>query len=462
MMSAELQIALDVVALAIGFGLILWGFRIYRLWIALSGAATGAALGVALAMLATGSMDTIVLSAAAGALLGALMAWPFQKAAVFITAGVATGLLGVLSLQAWAGPDQVAAIASAVVATLGFLAGGMLAVRLFEPAVTLAMAFAGALVVFHAVFVPADTWAGDAAAILNRIVGVYTARLPAFVATAALFLGLALWLQSGRRRRKQSRGSLRDALGRRIAVRFAALILVAWTAAALLGVSRGWQVSSFELIGMHPLSWPVVTLAAVTLAGLPRFSPRAPHIPPFPPDTPPNGRSLIYAWVAFGLFAMPALTAAVFATFGAPWDAIVGFYRAFALGPAASIATKYGVSLALLPLALASAVRSASREHAERAAVALETDETPDARDAEPEDIDGDPLARTQPGAAMAPADPQVTQPGAPAPRCGDPVVTQPGTPTPRYTDPAVTQPGLERALVTTQPLKDVRASKII
>ena len=443
MMTAELQIALDVVALASGFALVLWGFRIYRLWLGLTGAAAGAALGVAVATFATGSTDGMMLSAAGGALVGALIAWPLQKAVVFVGVGAATGLLGVLALQAWAGPGP--GPVTAIVATFAFLAGGILAVRLFEPAVTLAMAFTGALAVFHAVFVPADVYAGDAAAIFNRMLGVYAEQISAFVATTALFMGLAFWLQSGRRRRKQGRSSLRDALGRRFAVRFAALILMAWTAAALLGLSQSWQVSSFELIGMHPLSWPVVTLAAVAFSGLSRVTPRALQAPPPTPDTPPHRRSTAWAWIAFGLIAMPVLTAAVFATFGAPWQAIGGFYRAFMLGPAASIAAKCGISLALLPLALMGAVRSASREYMElAAAIARDAQEMPEAP-VDPGDIEDDPLARTQPGATMAPADPRTTQPGVAAPRSDD---------------PAVTQPGFDHALVTTQPLPDLRSSR--
>jgi hypothetical protein len=218
------------------------------------------------------------------------------------------------------------------------------------------MAFQGAQAVFHAVFVPADAYSGSFREIAARLLGLYADNVIALGITTLLFVGFALWYQKGvARRRDPADPHWASALAaRRISVRYAALILATWIVTAVLSLSGQWSLSSFDLAGMHALSWPLVSV--ITLALL------RPQPVPIEIASPPRKRSYrILRIAAFGAIVPPVVTGALFMAYGAPWQTISGFYESFLHGPSTALAAKLGYSLAVLPLLLATAVPRARR-----------------------------------------------------------------------------------------------------
>ncbi|MCI0434066.1 MAG: hypothetical protein L0271_10600 [Gemmatimonadetes bacterium] len=397
-MFAELQIGLDALALAIGFAFVLWGVRLYRIWIGLIGFAMAGAAGAGVAALTADSLEAMLIGGAAAGLVGALLAWPLHKIFAAFVAAALSGVLGGLAAETWIGGG-----AGLPVGTVAFLVGGIVALRWFESAVQLAMSFTGAQAVFLAVFAPPGLFSGGPIRIGERLLDVHSQNLPAFLVNTALFMGLGWWIHAGRVRSRKGQASVSDGYGRSIAVRFAGLILLAWLATALLGLRLDWQLSSFELLGMHPLSWPVVTLAAVAVGGL--RQPRPEIVVPAP--SPP------VSWVTpvvFSTVAMPLITAALFVAYGASWDAAGDFYRAFMGGTAGSVATKFGVSLALLPLVMVGAARRAAKQSEPAALADIDTGSTAVGLDQVGVSGEDEP-AEPQPDLAPAADPPETTRP---------------------------------------------------
>jgi hypothetical protein len=59
---------------------------------------------------------------------------------------------------------------------------------------------------------------------------------------------------------------------------------------------------------------------------------------------------------AFGVIVPPIVTGALFVAYGAPWQTVGGFYAAFLQGPSTALAAKFGYSLAVFPVLLATAL----------------------------------------------------------------------------------------------------------
>lgn len=343
--------ALSALWLAVGFALVLWGFRIFKAWVVAIGAIGGGAAGAAITGAISGGPEGALMGGLLGAAGGALIAWPLQRVMVFFAAGVTTGTVAAAAAVAFAGSDYVAGAAIA-----GFLLGGILAAWLYETVVIAAMAFTGAQAVFHALYVPIQTFTGSPETIAGRILGIYAEEFVVFVATVAIFVAFAIWYQRGpaKRRDRSPAEAARAIAARRVSVRLAFAIVAAWFAAAILVAAGFWPVSTFELVGMHPLSWPPVAIAGLVFLSLrPIVTTQGPG------DAPPVGRyrsrSRLLRAAAFAAVAPPVLTAALFVSLGGSWDGLIDYYRAFLAGPAAVVATKWTFSLGLLPLLLFSA-----------------------------------------------------------------------------------------------------------
>jgi len=345
--TAGTMAAINAVWLAAGFALVLWGLRIFKLWVAGTGLVAGAFLGAAFASVVFGTRDATLAGSLAGAFLGALAAWPLQKIVVFIAAGTTAALVVAAGAVAIAGADNVA-----IVSIIGFVGGGLLAMWAYDVVVIAAMAFTGAQAVFHAAYVPFDVYNNAPSAIASRLLGIYALRFPVFVATTVLFIGFSLWYQRGpgRKRERSPAGNARAIAARRISIRFAVLIVLAWLFAAALVAAGIFSASTFELVGMHPISWPVVALAA-----LPFIRPRPAVIQMADGDvTRPRSRTRrrLLGMAAFGAIVPPVLTAGLFVAYGETWVSLSDFYRSFFSGPGTVIAAKWAYSLCLLPLVL--------------------------------------------------------------------------------------------------------------
>jgi len=343
---AELQLVLRSLELAAGFALVLWGLRIFKLYVALLGLVVGAAVGAGVTAMTSGSTEAMTAGMMIGGVAGALLAWPLQKLIVFLASAAAGGLLAMLAANAWVGSDygMIALIGGGVV-------GGVAAIALYDTIVVAAMAFNGAQAIFHAVFVPIDAYGAAPRDFADRVLAVYAEQWLAFVITTVLFVTYAVWYQRGVRRAAKTSdiGRLRSRAVRRVSVRLAGLVLAAWVLSSWMVLTGEWELSSYGLAGMHALSWPLVCVA--TLMFLRRYAPRQ-AIEGDVAARRVRRTTRFLATAAFGVMVPPAITAALFLASGASWDALLGYWGAFISGPASSIAAKWVFAL-LFPLLVA-------------------------------------------------------------------------------------------------------------
>lgn len=349
-MPAATFAALSALWLAAGFALVLWGLKIFRAWVLIVGILAGGAIGAAVAVAMVGAQDAAVAGALAGAAIGGFAAWPLQRTMVFLAAGLATAMVAAAAAVAFAGTDYIAGFSIA-----GFLAGGILAVALYETVIISAMAFTGSLAVFHAMYVPVDAFRGRPEDIAARLLGIYAAQFVVFVAGAAVFVAFALWYQRGpaRKRERPPARAARAIAARRVSVRLAFLVVAAWIATAGLIAAGFWPVSTYELVGMHPVSWPAVALATLL------FLAAAPNVVEGEGDDRVvlrnRSRGHFARTAAFAAVVPPVVTAGLFVMMGGSWDGLGDYYRAFLAGPPPVVAAKWTFSLGLLPLLLFSA-----------------------------------------------------------------------------------------------------------
>jgi hypothetical protein len=348
--SVALPLALQALWLAMGFAFVLWGLRIFKAYVALLGGALGCAAGAAAAAIFFGSTEAMIGCALAGTLVGALLAWPLQKLLVFAVAGATISALAMFVVVA-RGNDENLLLA----AIIGFVAGGVLTLLLYDIVIIVALAFHGAQAVFQSAFVTADAYIGTPREVVERLLGIYSERIVAFAVTTLLFVGLALWYQRrlARPRGRTPEQEVRAAVARRVCLRLAVTILAVRVISAALALSGTWHISSFELTGLHALSWPLACVATVLLLrGAVR---RLTGSGDAAPARARRGRRHL-ALALFGVTLLPALTAALFVAYGASWDSLIGFYLAFISGTAGSIAAKWTFAFGLLPLLLAGVV----------------------------------------------------------------------------------------------------------
>ncbi|MGH7503700.1 MAG: hypothetical protein ACREL7_18395 [Longimicrobiales bacterium] len=346
-MPPELRFVLDVVSLALGFALVLWGLRFFKVFVALTGLLVGAGLGGALGSVAIDADNGLFIGAAVGGILGALAAWPLQRVIAFLVAGASAGLAAAVVTGGPPGSE-----AFGPVFAIGFLIGGVLGLVIFERIVIAALAFTGAQAIFLAAFVPNDVYAaGSVRGVAEGVVGVYEGRLAAFVVTTLTCIGLALWQQrSGRKLPIEPRAR---AL-RRVPTGFAVLLLAANLMVGFGTFAAGWNTSSFALTGLHPMAWPFVSMATVMFLGVrTRLTQIRVESDGVDAMQRPRRRGVNYPIFALlAIAALPLATALVFRTAGSPTWGLNAFYGAF-IGPLEPVlALKWFIALIWLPAIL--------------------------------------------------------------------------------------------------------------
>jgi hypothetical protein len=355
-LTLEIQLAAQVLTLATGLLLTVWGLRIFRLYIASIGLLFGGVAGGLIGTFAFGSDQAALAGAAIGGVLGVLLAWPLQKMVVVLITAVIGSILATVAVVTATGSDH--AIPAAIG---GFIAGTIIAIALFDIIVICAMALNGAQLVFQAIFVPADSWIGTPREVAMRILGIYVDNVLALGVTTVMFVAFAWWYQRRFSRKRIAAAPNPEPLltARRIPFRLAGLLVAAVAATAGLAVLGEDVTTSLQLLGFHALSWPLVAVAAVLLV-----RPR-PASAPDASTGKTHWRNRSYLGVTvFGLVVPPLVTAALFFAYGFNPESALAFYRGFISGPPAVIALKAGLSFGVLPLILVSAVPRSARRRA--------------------------------------------------------------------------------------------------
>ncbi len=276
-----IETVINYVYLLVGFAMILWGLKLFKLYIILTGIAVGMALGPMVIACVFGlALDgnvflgwamflnavsehpgLLLIAAAVGAIVGGSLAWPLRKLLVFLIAGFWSGLLGAVILAALEAPQNV-------LLGLGFglfVIGGAVAVYFYEYVIIILMALGGAQTVFHTVFSTHVVFAIDGfAEVWRYLLHSYAERIMAFLLSIGLFVWFAFYFQkravveNGDDRRKQ----LRVIRLRRLSYLLSGLAVVGYVLTDLVGPAFSGTV----LIGSSVFSWPLVALASGAFA----------------------------------------------------------------------------------------------------------------------------------------------------------------------------------------------------
>jgi hypothetical protein len=343
---AELRFIIDLGFLAVGFGLVLWGLRIFKAYVLLVGLLVGAGLGGAIGSVAINGDNGLLIGALGGGFIGAIAAWPLQRIIAFLMAGAATGL--VVSLATGAVPGSEA---FGPAFAIGFLIGGFLGLIIFERIVIAALAFTGAQAIFLAAFVPNEVYNPNSfTAIADGILGVYESRMAAFAITTITCIGLALWYQRSGRNATPLQARARSL--RRVPVGFAILILFANIAVGLGAFAFGWETSSFALTGLHPLAWAFTSMMTVVFLGA-RSRFLAPQESPTGAEIRPRRKGTAYPVYLLGsVAALPLATGFVFRSAGSPTWGLGAFFGAFIDAAPPVLAFKWFAALIWLPFVM--------------------------------------------------------------------------------------------------------------
>lgn len=244
----------SILLLALATFLVLAGLRIWKFYVNLVGAFVGLALGMFVASLFGGGVVLTVIIGMLGALVGSYVAWPLQKATVFIAVGAALASVGMALAQIIMPEWVVWAIGAAL-----FILGGWLSLRLLEPLLIVSMAVAAARVSTHAL-------GGSVCPLQGIRAGVEGVRDavamldPLFVLLAVVYALFALFVQ---------RGCADDEdLAPVVRQRRAILRGAAWMGAAfmLLDLTLYYLFHMRPITGFSPFMWPILALLCGLLA----------------------------------------------------------------------------------------------------------------------------------------------------------------------------------------------------
>lgn len=252
---------ISVVFLVIGTALVLWGLRIFKVYVVLTGFGIGASLGAVVGGLATRSREGVFIGGLMGAILGAAVAWPLQKLIVFLLAGTTSALVGVAAAAALEMPQNEWWKAGLLL----FVVGGVLALSFYEYVIIIVMAFNGAQWIFNADSYGEllrsgrgiiETW--------QYLIRVYSESIVSFLFTVAVFVWFSLHFQKRAVIQRGDSAERREGVRRfrRLSYLVALLAIVNYAVSGSL--ARVFYPSTALPFG--PWSWPLVAVAASGLA----------------------------------------------------------------------------------------------------------------------------------------------------------------------------------------------------
>ncbi len=348
-MSFDWPLIIDLTALSLAVSLVLWGVRVFRGYIIFLGALLGGVAGFLLGMLLVPDNSMPIVFAVTLACVGGLIAWPLQKVYIFMTAGLTAVISGLGALSAL-GFDSVPL---SVTTLLIFIAGGIIALLLFDYVIIIVTAFAGGHIIFSVLYSGelsaflTRQYQASLGSLFERIAKSVGAHFPAYLLCIVVMVSFALYVQRFQALRKtDSKQDRADkCLLRRISYLFAFLFLSAFL---VIRLSESW-IGAKMLIGYGLLAWPFVSLMSVLLIKLLRK-------PEYSNLTIWQRYGLLSA---FALTVLPAIdyiiTALTQVDLPVPW-----FYVTFVTVSPAFTFAKILFSAVLLPLFLIPYVISAS------------------------------------------------------------------------------------------------------
>jgi len=253
-------------SLLIAFAFVLWGGRLFKIFVVLLGIGAGLLIGFFLGSIAGLGPQGGGAGAVIGAIVLGLLAWPLHKVFVFLIGGLFFGFVTAsiaTSLQVPETTLNAAAIA-------GFVVGGVLSILIRNVFVISLMAAAGAQTVLSVMFSRSFLPMKSFEALLRDYSGFYAERIGLFLTMIGIYVAFALFLQvlcapkeKELRKVKYERLAAKGRV-RRILYLFAFIQLAGWTITRMVPAASGFDHT--PVTGITLLSWPAAAvLSAIVL-----------------------------------------------------------------------------------------------------------------------------------------------------------------------------------------------------
>ncbi len=136
--------------LLFAFACILWGLRIFKIFLVVLGLWLGFGTGIFVGDFLAESSSSLIWWGVGGAVIFALLAWPLQKLFVFSGVGVMVAFLVFAMVMSRGGEPESGLIAAATV----FIIAGFIAVMIYDYFVIVLMSFVSAYLIIDICFLP--------------------------------------------------------------------------------------------------------------------------------------------------------------------------------------------------------------------------------------------------------------------------------------------------------------------
>jgi len=367
--------------LAFAFACILWGLRIFKIFLVVLGFVVGFGLGIFIADFFGGVTGSLYLWGIGGAIICAFLAWPLQKMFVFTGVGLLVGFLVFAMVMSRGGEPESGLIAGATMV----IVAGFIAVLIYDYFVIVLMAMVSAYLIINISYLPGEfrelfeTFVyvkGGILKMIERFGGYYATLIWPSIIVLAMVVLFAIYVQKilpEKRDKPEPEKKIKRGLVWHTTFFLAAVIVVyaflsrlsglgghlytaaEWSAykGGLMIMSPGQAISNFchcPILNISPISFP---LAAYVSSRFIRFYRGRFYLNAFGGSRWFNGWivGLLLGIVILPLAEMITIFALLkFENFGLAGQYWLGYFKAFIVAPWDVIVFKWLYSLIVFPL----------------------------------------------------------------------------------------------------------------
>jgi len=253
-----IQVLINTISLIIGFAFILWGLKIFKIYIILTGIAIGSILGAIIGGLISKNPDGFIIGGLIGAIFGGLIAWPLQKLLVFIIGGFFSGLLCVLVLSLLGASTEIWPLIIFI-----SIIGGILSVYFYQIIIIILMAFNGAQTIFNLSMGERSAFSNisftyDYFEVWEELINMYSQYICAFLFTSIIFILFALYFQRklAIKQKDGEKKKLKKIYIRKFTYLLSFLTVLGYVLSNLLGD----KFTSYTLFGLSTITWPIIAI----------------------------------------------------------------------------------------------------------------------------------------------------------------------------------------------------------
>lgn len=332
-------------SLLIAFAFVLWGGKLFKIFVVLLGIGAGLLVGFFLGTIVGLGPQGGGAGAVIGAIVLGLLAWPLHKVFVFLIGGLFFGFVTASIATSLAVPEMTLNAA----AIAGFVAGGVLSILIHNTFVIALMAATGAQTILSVMLSKSFLPIASFEALLRNYSGFYAQHIGLFLTMIGVYVAFALFLQvvcaPKERELKKERFERLAAKGRvrRILFLFAFIQLVGWTLTRV--APPGFSFDHTPVSGITLLSWPA---AAILSAIVLNWAWEGTATPPGEKPPPARLAARYVLFVIIGATIPPLITGMLHRVFFGQ-SQFLFLYEAVVKGPTALLIFKAAFLLVVFP-----------------------------------------------------------------------------------------------------------------